>query len=283
MRKQLAAVSATLLGLVIGQVVSVSGFTRSSVQKEPFLQNQVCTTNDQLKYEGYEVWRKYDDKTKISRVTIQKGARVLAIHSDGQGIEMKEASCFGLYPVLGGKTKQLVVVQTTGGAHCCFLYRIYDLRPKFRLIFDSAKYPIGDGFDELEFKDIDGDGIHEFTQRDMTFHYWEGLSYVSSPEPEVVFQYNRRARRFHLASKRFSAYLLKDIEKQIKDQDANDPDLDWATVDITLRYIFAGKQELGWKFYDKQFGIKPGEPDKMKTKIKNALRRDVLYRLTYER
>ena len=262
---------------------STERLTFSPVQNDPpFLPNKICTTNDELKYEGYEVWRNYDDKARKSRVTIQKGGRVLAIHSDGEGRYLKEESCFGLYPVLGGKTKQLVVLQYSGGAHCCFSYRIYDLQPKFRLIFDSAKYPIGDGFDELEFKDIDGDGVHEFTQRTMTFHYWDDMAYVSSPEPSVVFEYNRRTRRFFPASKKFSAYLLKDVQKDIKKIDPNDPSQHWVrSLDITLRYIYAGKQESGWKFYDKQFGIRPGRRDRMKTKIKNALKGDALYRFIY--
>ena len=252
--------------------------------QEAFLQNKVCRTSDRLSYEGYEVSRHYDAKAKKSRVTIRKAGKVLAVHNDGAGIKLKEASCFGLFPVLGRKTKQLVVVQASGGAHCCFSYRIYNLRPNFSLLFDSANYPIGDGFDELEFNDIDGDGVHEFTQRSMTFHYWNDLAYVSSPEPTVVFQYNPRTNKFHPENKKFSAYLLKDVEKDIKALDSNDPGLHWVrSLDITLRYIFAGKERTGWKFYDKQFGLKPGQRDKIKTKIKNTLKGDVFYRSIYGR
>ena len=285
MRKQLAIrASATLLSLFIAQTPSVSSPSRFRVQNEkPYLINEVCTSRDQLTYDGYEVSRNYDEDVQESRVVIKKAGKVLTIHSDGRGIAEKETSCFGLYPVLGGKTKQLVVVQTTGGAHCCFRYRIYNLRPTFQLLFDSEKYPIGGGFDKLEFNDIDGDGVHEFTQRDITFHYWEDMAYVSSPEPEVVFQYNPRAKRFLPGNKKFKAYLLKDIEKDIENQDPNVPK-HWSwSLEITLRYIFAGNEKAGWRFYDKQFGIKPGARDKAKTKIKNELKRDVLYRSIYGR
>jgi hypothetical protein len=252
----------------------------SYLQKvDPFLLNRICTSSDELNYEGFQVLRTYDEKAARSVVTIKKRGKALAVYSDGEGIARKEASCFGLYPILGGKTKQLLVVQTSGGAHCCFSYHIYDLQPKFRLLFDSTKYPIGDGFDELEFKDLDGDGVHEFTQLDVTFDYWEDMAYVSSPQPENVFQYNPRIKRFLPANKKFSAYLLKDIAKDINKLDPSDPAQYWRTsFEITLRYIFVGKEDLGWKFYDKQFGIRPGGRDRMKTKIKNALKRDQLYR-----
>ena len=310
MRKQFAVrASATLVSFIIG--VNFSLFLRhirmrpaqetpalhssqSTVSSNPplnslalrkendILLNRVCTNSDELKYEDYEVSRNYDEKARRSVVTIKKHGKVLAVHRDGQGIARKEASCLGLYPILGGKTKQLVVVQTSGGAHCCFLYRIYDLRPKFRLLFDSEKYPIGDGFDELEFKDLDRDGVHEFTQLDMTFDYWEDMAYVSSPQPEVVFQYNPRIKKFLPANKKFADYLLKDVAKHIKNLDPSDPSQHWVrSFEITLRYIFAGKEDRGWKFYDKQFGLRPGGRDRMKTKIKKALKSDPLYRSIY--
>lgn len=308
MKKQFAVrVAATLLSFLIGVIfshflrnirtppaqetpalsitVSPAPVGNSYLQKiDPFLLNRICTSSDELNYEGYEVRRNYDEKAERSVVTIKKRGKTLAIHSDGEGIARKEASCFGLYPILGGKTKQLLVVQTSAGAHCCFSYHIYDLRQKLRLLFDSTKYQIGDGFDELEFKDLDRDGVHEFTQLDMTFDYWEDMAYVSSSQPENVFQYSPRAKRFLPASKKFSAYLLRDVAKDIKNLDPSDPAQHWReSFDITLRYIFAGKENVGWKFYDKQNGIRPGGRDRMKTKIKNALKRDELYRSIYGR
>ena len=249
---------------------------------ESLLLNKICTDGERLEYEGYKVWKEYDSKADKSKVTIRKAGRILAINSDGRGLG--DSSCFGLYPVLGGEKKQLITVQTSGGAHCCFSYRIYDLSPKFRLLFDSGKYPIGDGFDELEFKDIDGDGVQEFTQRDMTFDYWEGLGYVSSPQPNIVFQYDPRIKRFHPANKKFSAYLLRDVASAIRALDPNDPAQHWAYgLDITLRYIYAGEEREAWRFYDKAFSPKLYEKDEMKAKIKKTLMSDVVYRLLYQR
>jgi hypothetical protein len=166
------------------------------------------------------------------------------------------------------------------------LFLVSHLRPATEVSSAIRQWevPIGDGFDELEFKDLDRDGVQEFTQRDNTFNYWADLAYVSSPQPEVVFQYHPRLKRFLPASKKFSAYLLKDIAKDIQDLDRSDPHQHWVrSLDITLRYIFAGKEERGWKFYDKQFGIRPGGRDRMKTKIKKALKSDALYRSMYGR
>lgn len=246
---------------------------------ETLLLNKICTSSDNLEYKGYEVSREYDQRAEKSKVTIKKDGRVLAIHHNGEGLANKEASCFGLYRVLGRETEQLVIVQTSGGAHCCYSYRIYDLEPKFRPLFDGEKYPIGDGFDELEFTDIDGDGVQEFTQRVMTFDYWEDLSYTASPRPRVVFQYDPRAKRFYPASKQFAAYLLKDVGEDIRKLDPKDPAQLWVSeLDITLRYIYAGKEKEGWKFFDRD-----GRDDETRYKIKKALKQDALYKVTYSR
>jgi hypothetical protein len=243
-------------------------------EDKPLLLNKICTSSDRLEYKGYEVSREYDQRAEKSKVTIKKDGRVLGGHNNGEGLANIEASCFGLYPVLSGKTEQLVIVQTSGGVHCCYSYRIYDLDPTFRLLFDSEKYPIGDGFDELEFKDINGDGVQEFTQRAMTFDYWDDLSYVESPQPRVVFQYDPQAKRFYPASKKFSTYLLKDVKEDIRKLNPEDPAQFWASeLDITLRYIYAGKEKEGWKFFERD-----GRDDKTKYKIKKTLRQDALYR-----
>lgn len=266
--------------------VSVVG-TLPITDKHPslgkLLINKMCISNDSLKYKGVKVTRSYNADIDKSKVTITKGCRVLAIHSDGQGLEAKETSCFGLYPVLGGETKQLVIVQTSGGAHCCFSYWIYDLYPKFRGIFDSTEYPIGDGFDELSFLDIDRDGVMEFTQRVMTFDYWEDMAYTSAPQPTVVFKYDPQANRFYPANRKFEAYLLKGIEKEIKELDRDDILSQWINgFDITLRYIYAGQEKKAWQFYDREFDVKPHEVDEMKSKIKIALRNDAAYRFIHK-
>lgn len=257
--------------------------TVTTQSRETLLLNKICTSNDSISYKGLTVTRSYKPNFAKSKVTITKSRSVLATHSDGDGFQGKDSSCFGLYPVLGGKTKQLVIVQTSGGAHCCFSYRIYEMYPTFRLIFDSTEYPIGDGFDELEFQDIDGDGVMEFTQRVMTFDYWEDMAYTSSPQPKVVFKYDPRAKGFYPANRQFAAYLLRGIEKEIRELDRDDPARQWINgLDITLRYIYAGQEKKAWQFYDREFDVKPNEPDEMKSKIRITLQNDAAYRFMYK-
>lgn len=248
----------------------------------PALLDQMCAGGDSLEYRGYKVSKEYDSRADRWKIIIKKGGQVVAVNRDGDG--RRESSCFGLYPVLGGRAQQLMTAQTSGGMHCCYSYRIYDLSPAFRLLFDGDTYPIGDGFDELEFVDLDGDGVQEFTQRDMTFDYWDGMGYPSSPQPKIVFQYDPQAKKFYPANKKFSAYLLKDVDDDIKALDSDDPAQYWVSgLEITLRYIYAGKERKGWKLYDRTFGVKLYEKDRMKTKLKRTLMSDRVYRFLYGR
>ena len=258
----------------------------------------MCSDDDSLSYLGFTVTRFYDERHKKSIVMIKKGKSVMVKHKnklDAWGIQ---SSCFGLYPVLGRAQKQLVIVQTSGGAHCCFDYRIYDLFPRLRLIFDGGKYPIGDGFDELKFSDLDGDGVMEFTQRVVEFDYCCDLAYVSSPQPTVVFKYDAKNRRFLPAPRRFRKFLLKGTQDNLNEFN-RDPLTHWPDLlHVVLQYIYAGQEKAAWHLYaqgTKRFDSlykeltdkKPTENssgyDRTEFEIKEGLKQDPIYRLIYGR
>jgi hypothetical protein len=150
--------------------------------------------SNELRYRGYEVIRSFDSQTGKSSATIKRKGAVLARLRNGENSAGLESTRFGLFPFLGNHTQQLIVEQYTGGAHCCSIYTIYDLYPRFRLIFSSKKYPVGDGFDALIPVDLDSDGIYELPQRIMTFDYFDDFAYVESPDPKVVFHYDRKTK-----------------------------------------------------------------------------------------
>jgi hypothetical protein len=80
------------------------------------------------------------------------------------------------------------------------------------------------------------------------------------------------------------SFLLKDVEEDIRDLDPNDPAQYWVGgLDITLRYIYAGEERKAWEFYDRTFGPKAYEKDKMKTKLRRTLMGDRMYRFLYGR
>lgn len=198
---------------------------------------------------------------------------------------------FGLFPVLGGDENQLVIQIFSGGAHCCYSYRIIDLTPDFRVIYDSDEYSGAVGYD-LKPMDMEGDGILEFTQTIMTFDYFDRLSHARSPLPTVVFKYDTKRHTYLPANNLFPGYVLDgidDFKAEAEKLGAEAPatatyddssgEYLSAMLNVVLRYIYAGERRQAWAFYEMEYKA----PDKaaMQTKLQQALDSDPVYRATY--
>lgn len=230
---------------------------------------------DQLSYKGYEITRVWDSVASAPVVTIKRNGKLLARLRTVAPVVRKESTQFGLLRLLGSGTRQLIIEQYTGGAHCCFVYTIYDLFPRFRLIFSSKGYPVGDGFDELEPVDLDGDHIFELPQRIMTFDYYDGMAYVESPSPKVVFKYNRQKRKYEVANRKFPRYVLDHNEKRTREV-MNDEFARFSTLlDAMLHDIYAGRAKQGWSFFDRQYS--GSDKRRVKARINQTLRRCPVY------
>ena len=242
---------------------------------------------DKLSYQGYDVERSTDARGLESTATIKKNGRIIAtLRNGGLG---KESTRFGLFSLLGGKSKQLVILQYTGGAHCCWTYRIYDFQPNLHEIFDDENYGLEYLGYELLPEDIDGDGVFELIQAVMTFDYFH-MSHASSVFPTAVFSYDAKSRAYIPANERFSAYVLDGIEddlkalevvsrdtKTIQDQEAYLS----AVLKVLLKRIYAGHEADAWKFFDAEY--QSSDKAEIKRDIKKALRHDPIYRSLYKR
>ena len=243
-----------------------------------------CTNDEILRYKGFKIERVYQKHKNTFVFTIKRGRRVLARHSQEADLYARDSTRFGLFSVLGGRERQLIVRQSTGGAHCCFRYWIYELRPRFRLIFDGTKYQLGDGFDPLTFQDMNGDGTYEFTQKIVTFDYFLDC-YTCTPQPTMIFAYNGRLHRYLPANHRFRSRALREARadaKELKEMAARpeadqDPSLiNYYSFKVLLSYIYAGKEKQGWKLCY-QFAYCRD----WRHSVKKTLRTDALYRFLY--
>jgi hypothetical protein len=200
----------------------------------------------------------------------------------------KDSTKFGLFSLLRGETKQLVILQYTGGAHCCWVYKIYDFRPRLHLIFDDEKYGDSLGY-ELHPVDIDGDGQYELTQAVMTFDYFH-MSHASSVFPTAVFAYNDVSHRYLPANKNFSSYLLGDIEDDLRrlasakanlDAKAVAPHEEYlsAVLSVFLDSVYVGREADGWRFFNMEYKL--SDRHEIKVDIETAFRSDPIYKSIY--
>lgn len=76
-----------------------------------------------------------------------------------------------------------IVLEWTGGAHCCFDVEVFQLGPVFRVL---AR--VEGQHTKPEFKDVDADGLPEVLLNDWTFAYWPGC-FADSPAPAVILHW----------------------------------------------------------------------------------------------
>src|SRR5438045_1632563 len=91
-----------------------------------------------IDYHGYRISITLPETHNYSVVTVKKGRKILAIHRGG--LAQDYGSSAELISLLGSDKKQLVISQYTGGYHCCNNYWIYELTPRFRLLFRSKDF-----------------------------------------------------------------------------------------------------------------------------------------------
>lgn len=271
------------LPLAATQVVSAAGQQPADTN----LLDKVLSKEDRLSYKGYLIEKSQVKGEEFWNASLRKGDKVLAKFENGG--ENKDWTSFGLFPFLGADSKQLIVEQYSGGAHCCYSYWIYDPSTSLRLLFNNDKYGTGNMLSPV---DIDGDGVFEFEQSVMAFDYFH-LSHASSVFPAAVFAYDKKAGEYRPANRKFSAYVLQDIEKEIKEVETLKAQSDKtdesysenyfsAVLLVTLKYIYAGQQEKGWSFFDQEYKTHAGiAKDKMRAEIKDQLQREQVYNYIY--
>ena len=244
--------------------------------------SSVFIKQDTLSYGGYDVMRlrrkvrveQTSGLTEVSYAVLKRNGKVKT-KFDGVYFGLGNATDFGLFSFLGGDAKQLAVSQTVprGGRHW-----VVDLASDARVIFDSGEY--GVGREEFSVIDIDKDGVHEISMPVTEFYMFENMSMAETPLPEIVFRYDRKARKYFPANPAFQAYALRSIDDAIRRLNPNDESRYLSTrLDIVLRYIYAGKEAEAWSFFDKEYRV----PDKeaMRAKIKAVLKKEAVYKYLY--
>ena len=226
---------------------------------------------DSLSYNGYEVvklkrWMNEANEKQTHlepcAVLTRKGRPVTTFEGITHG--GLAAIDFGLASLLGPEAKQLVVSQTRprGGRHW-----VVDLSDG-TILFDSFEYAVGreDGW----IKDVDRDGISEIIFELPAFYMFEAMSPSVTPLPEIIFRYDTNTRKY-LPANALLRFGLEGIDKAIEDLDStptaearSEGGYVSARLDILLRYVFAGKENEGWAFFEEHYRLDDRQEIKLK-------------------
>ncbi|HEX6275995.1 MAG TPA: hypothetical protein VFZ53_23305 [Polyangiaceae bacterium] len=140
--------------------------------------------------------------------------------------------CFDL---TGDGVPELLVTESSGGAHCCSTYRVISLGPKPALLLDFAA---GDGLLEGA-QDLDGKGALELVGRDdVLMNEASASPFAGTYLVPIVFsfengKYVRKTRRF----KKFLEQERTEIEASYREDDANgvtDDPSGWMALSVLI-------------------------------------------------
>lgn len=247
------------------------------------------TEGDSLSYNAYQVVKleksvddEYTKDIRVSFALLKRNSKVVATF-DGVYFGLGNATDFGLAPLLGPESKLLIVSQTVprGGRHW-----VADISSDGRILFDSFDYNLGR--EEVWLFDVDKDGVSELGLLLTAFWGFETLGMSQHGAlPMIVFKYDAQLRKY-LPANPFFGYGLEGIEEDVL---AIDPDEKLSAtfgsdylekrLGIFLRYVYSGKKQQGWDFFDRTYTL----PDagRIKASIRAKLRKEPIYRFIYDR
>ncbi len=163
--------------------------------------------------------------------------------------------------LIGNGHPDLVVSGYTGGASCCLVFYMFELKPKFRSL---GKIQTRDT-DQLSphFVRLEPGGGAELILHDWTFARWHA-SFESSPAPIVMLEYKNGGWRVASEVMREPAPTQAELETKANNvrldtmaENYNDPFRTWPDAKIPssmwanmLNLIYTGHPDLAWKFLD---------------------------------
>jgi hypothetical protein len=241
-----------------------------------------------ISYHGYKVVRLnktvHDDEIgldiPVSYAVVRKNGKTRAVF-DGVHYGAGNLTDFGLAPLLGRDSKQLIVSLTTprAGRHW-----VVDLSSNTRVLFDSFDYKLGR--EEVYLMDLDKDGVSELGLFLTEFWGFRGLA-MSQHEvlPMIVFKFDARSKKYRPANPLF-AYDLEGIAEDASAIDPGERPVSSLPIEylgkrlgILLRYVYAGKQEQGWEFFNRTYKL--ADAAQVKAGIRRRLQKEPVYRFIY--
>jgi hypothetical protein len=163
--------------------------------------------------------------------------------------------------ITGEGKADAIVGEWSGGVHCCFTLRVFELGDQFRKIGEIK----ADDADGARFLDPGKDGHYQFEGVDWAFAYWR-TSFMESPAPRIVLKY--RDGGFHLALDSMkkpepSSAKIAGIVRAIQSDEEWERDVSsdcnencsvpvalWANM---LDLMYSGHPNLAWKLFDESW------------------------------
>lgn len=168
--------------------------------------------------------------------------------------------------ITGRGRPDMIVTAWSGGAHCCFVHMIFELKPELKVV---ARLDDGDG-DLAHFVDLDSDGHYYYKGNDWTFAYWDA-SFADSAAPAVVLRFvdDDHGGRYHIALDKMRSPEPSAEQWKKATRDASDAFAQVSRLgdgigsklrSNMVNMIYTGHSKLAWKLLDETWPTqKPGK------------------------
>lgn len=151
--------------------------------------------------------------------------------------------------VTGDGRANLLVVQWTGGAHCCYILNLFEIDKDFRHIqtLDLAHTGFSD------FRDLDGEPGLELVVNDWTFAYWRAC-FACSPAPRLALKFRNGRYKVDRELNRkppLEGYQLENLAADVGSVrewgEGKPPVRLWAEM---LGLIYSGNLDQAWELFE---------------------------------
>lgn len=156
----------------------------------------------------------------------------------------------------GDGLEDLVIRNSTGGAHCCYSYAIFSLAKELQRI---GHIDLQDCGEKIRLQDLNGNGKPEVISCDARFTYLGDLPYSQSPFPPAVFTLGMNG--YERADKAFKQVYLADIARHRETlKKGYQPS---SALQIVTDYFLMGDEKQGWEEFEKLYQGKDKEKIKL--------------------
>ncbi len=169
--------------------------------------------------------------------------------------------------ITGDGEPNLVVLETTGGNRCCFIYHVFEIGREFRkvTVINNQRFPV-------DFMDIDGDSKFQLHIRDYIFTIFEDIidRFSGYDLPVVIFRYQDGAYRIATDLMYKPAPSRSELEQRAKQARE---DAFWKDASLVrkllvpkslwtplLELLYTGHPDLAWEFVEMAWS--PNIPEK---------------------
>lgn len=154
--------------------------------------------------------------------------------------------------ITGNSMPNLVIRQWQGSAHGDSTYHILELDNS-----NVNEIDVVDGLIDVEFKDLNNDGIIEITGLDKAYSYFGGGCFTGSPLPFVVLSFDTTQAKFFpdvkLMSKasipldQLNTFISKYKKDPMWSEERRPPTELFSTM---LMLIYSGNEEQAWELFE---------------------------------